>query len=72
VGNPTTGKMFFQTDPAAGAVVPLGFYVWQNSSGTSEIGYFDPAGLMTAISPTLTPAGQQMSQMAAKLARGTT
>jgi uncharacterized protein (DUF302 family) len=34
--------MFFQADPAAGAVLPVRMYVWQDSSGKAEVGYFTP------------------------------
>jgi len=70
VGNPTTGKMFFQTDPAIGIVIPVGMYVWVNSAGKTEIGYFDPGPLMAGINPKLTKPGQQLSQMAAKITQG--
>jgi uncharacterized protein (DUF302 family) len=69
VGNPATGKMFFQADPAAGMAVPVGMYVWQGSSGTTEIGYYNPGPLFAAISPKLASGGQQLSMMAAKIAK---
>lgn|SRR5487761_1118652 len=70
VGNPTTGKMFFQADPAIGAVVPVRMYVWQGPGGKPEIGYFDPGPLFRAISPKLAAAGAKISMMAAQITKG--
>jgi len=69
VGNPTTGKMFFQADPAAGAVVPARMYVWQNSAGKAEVGYFDPASLFSALSPKLAAGGKKIAMMATQISK---
>lgn len=70
VGNPTTGKSFFQADPAAGAVLPMRIYVWQNQSGKTQIGYFDPAPLLRAINPKFATGAKKMSMMASQIASG--
>ncbi|UQA97076.1 DUF302 domain-containing protein [Streptomyces halobius] len=70
VGNPAKGKMFFQQNPAIGAVIPLRMYVWADEHGTSHIGYFDPATLFTAIDGKLSDGGKQMKMAAEKIANG--
>jgi uncharacterized protein (DUF302 family) len=70
VGNPTTGKMFFEADPAAGAVIPIRMYVWQNKAGKSEIGYFEPASLLGGVNPKLATPAKKLSMMAAQIAKG--
>lgn len=69
VGNPTTGKMLFQADPAAGMVVPVSMYVWGTSSGGSEIGYYSPGPLFSALSSKLSSGGQKLSMMASQIAK---
>ncbi|WP_063788294.1 DUF302 domain-containing protein [Streptomyces ardesiacus] len=70
VGNPAKGKMFFEQDPAIGAVIPLGMYVWADSDGTAHVGYFDPAALFTAVNSKLADGGKQMAMAAKKIADG--
>ena len=50
VGNPTTGKKLFAMDPAVGIEIPLGMYLWVDHAGRTEIGYFHPAQVLTAVS----------------------
>jgi len=69
VGNPAKGKMFFQQDPAIGAVLALRLYVWADSDGAAHVGYFDPAALFKAVNPNLTKGGQ-MAQAAQMIAKG--
>jgi uncharacterized protein (DUF302 family) len=67
VGNPSAGKMFFETTPAIGAVVPLRMHVWADDNGQTHISYFDPAPLFEAVDPQLAQGGQQMSQAASMI-----
>jgi uncharacterized protein (DUF302 family) len=69
IGNPATGKMFFQADPAAGMAVPVSMYVWGTSSGGSEIGYFNPGPLFSALNSKLSSGGQKLSMMASQIAK---
>ncbi|UGY94616.1 DUF302 domain-containing protein [Streptomyces gobiensis] len=70
IGNPTKGKMFFQQNPAIGAVIPLRMYVWADDDGSAHVGYFDPAPLFEAIDPKLAEGGEQMKMAAEKIANG--
>lgn len=72
VGKPAMGKQVFQIDRAIGTVVPPRMYVWQDRSGTTKIGYLDPAPLFTAINPGLADAGQKMTTKFARIARDAT
>jgi uncharacterized protein (DUF302 family) len=69
VGNPTTGKMFFQQDPAIGAVLPVEMYVWADGKG-SHVGYFDPTAEFTAVDPQLSSGASKISMMAGQIAQG--
>jgi uncharacterized protein (DUF302 family) len=69
VGNPTTGKMFFQVDPVVGMVVPFGTYVWQDAAGKTLIGYVDPGSLFTGLNPKLASGGKKISAMATRIAQ---
>ena len=62
VGNPVVGKQLFQADPAAGAVVPLRVYVWQDQGGQVYVGYFRPSELMAAVDPKLAKPGMMLDQ----------
>jgi uncharacterized protein (DUF302 family) len=69
VGNPVKGKMFFQQDPAIGAVLPLRLYVWADGNGTAHVGYFDPAALFKAVNPQLAGGGHQLATAAAMIGK---
>lgn len=51
VGSPVMGKMAFKMDPAVGAVIPVRIYVWVDSHGKTELGYFLPSALLERINP---------------------
>lgn len=70
VGNPTMGKQVFQTDRAIGVVVPPRIYVWQTQTGTTKIGYLDPAPLFTSINPKLADAGKKMTEKFNEIVQG--
>lgn len=70
VGNPTTGKKLFAMDPAVGVEIPLGMYVWVNAAGKTEIGYFQPAPVLSAVSAKLGPFGTMFDTLAAHVAHG--
>ncbi|UQA91108.1 DUF302 domain-containing protein [Streptomyces halobius] len=70
VGNPAKGKMFFQKNPAIGAVIPLTMYTWADNDGTAHIGYFDPAALFKAVDENMADGGKQMKMAADKIANG--
>lgn len=72
VGNPTTGKMFFQADPAVGVAVPFRMYVWQDQQGKTQVSYLDPAPLFTALSPNLAAGGQKVAMAVATVAKSAT
>lgn len=72
IGSPVKGKMFFSQDPAIGAVVPVGMFVWADATGKAHVGYFDPAREFTAVNPKLTGAGQQMAKAAAMISQAAT
>jgi hypothetical protein len=44
-------------------------YVWQNSGGKAEIGYFNPAPLFSAISPKLATGGKKIAMMATQISK---
>ncbi|MEJ2665694.1 MAG: DUF302 domain-containing protein [Deinococcales bacterium] len=67
VGNPVVGKKLFQTDPSVGVVIPLRMYVWVDSSGKTEVGYFRPSDLFVGVSPALAKAGATMDGVFAKI-----
>jgi uncharacterized protein (DUF302 family) len=70
VGNPTTGKAFFQADPAASMVVRVGMYVWQAGSGKTQVGHVDPSPLFAGLNPKLAAGGQKISMMATEITQG--
>ncbi|WP_262490906.1 DUF302 domain-containing protein [Mycobacterium simiae] len=62
IGNPKTGKTFFDATQAIGAVIPVRVHVWVDRDGPAHISYFDPAPEFTAVDPALGDAGLQISQ----------
>lgn len=64
VGNPTTGKALFEADRAVGMEIPVDFYLWVDSTGKTQIGYFSPSTIFTGIDPALSGAGQKFAGMA--------
>ena len=70
VGNPTTGKKLFAMDPAIGVEIPVGFYLWANAAGKTEVGYFAPPPVFKAVSPMLAGKGPMFAQIASKIAHG--
>jgi len=61
VGNPKIGKKLFKMTPAAGAVLPLRMYVWENN-GHAYVGYFQPSDLLTAVNSKLSKPGHMMDK----------
>ena len=68
VGNPTVGKKLFAMDPAIGVEIPVGFYLWVNPTGKTEVGYFAPPSVFKAVSPKLAGQGPMFAQIASKIA----
>jgi uncharacterized protein (DUF302 family) len=67
VGNPTTGKKLFAMDPAVGIEIPLGMYLWVSQAGRTEIGYFQPAPVLTAVSGKLKASAAMFDSVAASI-----
>ncbi|WP_044882609.1 DUF302 domain-containing protein [Neochlamydia sp. EPS4] len=44
-GDPKTGTLLMQENPAIGIELPLKILVWQNDEGLTQIGYKDPTCL---------------------------
>ena len=61
IGSPQSGKKLFSMFPAAGAVVPVRLYVWEQNHKTS-IGWFNPAQQLTMISPKLQMPGKMLEK----------
>lgn len=66
--NPTTGKKLFAMDLAIGVEIPVGFHLWVNPTGNTEVGYFAPPPVLKAVSPMLTSKGTMFAQIASKIA----
>lgn len=71
VGNPVVGKKFFQMNAIAGIEIPVGFYLWVDKAGKTEIGYFAPTPVLSGASAQLASGGPMFSKMAAKIADAT-
>lgn len=71
VGNPKVGKKLFKMSPAAGAVLPLQMYVWEQG-GKSHVGYFQPSDLLTAVDSKLSQPGQMMDKKFHMILQGAT
>ncbi len=67
IGNPVMGKKLFTMNPAAGAAVPVRLYVWVDSAGKTEIGYFKPSTLLAAVDPGLGMGGKMLDGTLDKL-----
>lgn len=67
VGNPVVGKAMFDTDAAAGLELPPRVYVWVDKDGKTQVGYFLPSALLTAINPDLKGAGAKLDSTLAKI-----
>lgn len=67
VGNPVMGKKFFQMDPAVGTEVPVRVFVWVNPKGKTELGYYNPQVLFTALNPHMAKMGAKMAMMIGKI-----
>ncbi|KJF87791.1 DUF302 domain-containing protein [Photobacterium phosphoreum] len=61
IGNPEMAKKVFSMNPAAGAVLPLRLYVW-NQNNKTWIGWFNPAEQLGMISPKLVMPGQMLEK----------
>lgn len=70
IGNPVVGKKAFKMDAAVGAELPMRLYVWVNGQGTTEIGYFTPSDLLTAVNAKLAAMGSMMNKKMAAIASG--
>jgi len=46
IGNPTVGNKLLSADPAAGLVVPIRLYVFENKEGKTIISYYKPSELL--------------------------
>jgi uncharacterized protein (DUF302 family) len=68
VGNPATGKKLFAMDAAAGIEIPVGMYLWVDAAGKTEIGYFRPAQVLTAVSAKFTGSGAMFDSIASRIA----
>jgi uncharacterized protein (DUF302 family) len=71
VGNPTTGKSLFEMNSAIGIEIPLDIYLWVNAAGKTQIGYFKPAEVMTAISGKFASSSSMFDKTAASIVRAT-
>lgn len=47
IGNPKLGTLLMQSRQTAGLDLPLRVLVWQDASGTTQIGYAPPASIAT-------------------------
>ncbi len=71
VGNPTVGKKVFAMNPAAGAVLPVRVYVWQQGD-TVYVGYFKPSEELAGISGKLAMPGAMLDKKLAAISQGAT
>lgn len=66
IGNPVIGAKLFKMDPAIGTEIPARVYVWVNAKGKTELGYFNPTVLFSAVSGAM---GKQSGMIAMALSK---
>lgn len=72
VGNPVSGKKLFQMNGAVGAELPMRVFVWVNSHGTTDVGYFQPSALLRAVNAPLAKPGMMLNQKLTMIVKGAT